>query len=345
MLWGPIHVCSQSARCAVAAAGRGGTEGSPRRRRRRGTYGSKDGSCIPFEVACKTESSITTPLLSLSHGADHFCRFFYALFFLCVRKRGFLCPMEKASKRRRSKKSTYQPIARAAKGYTNVGSSVAIVPAQGFATTGTKQRMVAVPSDMLRYGGLSDMARGRELKFVDTAISLTDVSTTASLTLCNGMASGNSASTRVGRQIRMKSIEMKGISLTQTASLQNAVRYALVLDRQANATVAAFTDIYDTAVTWALRNISNKKRFKVLWDSGIISQIGNGTAGQMTTSAVVPLELYKRINIPVQYNAQNNGNIGDITTNALYFVAIGNNAAGTTDCAALANIRVRFDDD
>lgn len=201
---------------------------------------------------------------------------------------------------------------------------------------------IKAPS-MMRTGGFSFKATGgKELNFVDTALALANVSTTATLTLLNGLAQGTTASTRIGRRIQMKSIEMKGFANAQSTSDFQTVRFAIVLDKQANAAAPAFTDIYDAATPYALRNISNKARFWVLWDSGLKDISGNNSF--MCDTSVESLEIYKRINIPVQYNAGTAGTVGDIQTNALYFVAIGSKATGTTSAMFTGNIRIRYDD-
>ena len=207
------------------------------------------------------------------------------------------------------------------------------------------KRSAAAPS-VLRSGGFSFTSTGgKELNFVDTAFNQPNVSTTASITLLNGLAQGTTASTRIGRRIQMKSVEARMFVFSDTLTLGCVTRFALVLDKQANAAAPAFTDIYDSASSIALRNISNKARFWVLWDSGLLPIIGNvTTAGQGTDSSYKVMEFYKRINIPVQYNAGTAGTVGDIQTNALYFVAIGDTASGTADARLFGNIRVRYDD-
>lgn len=208
-----------------------------------------------------------------------------------------------------------------------------------------KRAAAMVAPSVLRTGGFSFKSTGgKELNFVDTSIANSNVSTTAQITLLNGMAQGTTASTRIGRRIQMKSIEMKGYLVPDTTTLVAIARFAIVLDKQANAAAPAFTDIYDSASPVSLRNISNKARFWVLWDSGLITTAGNTTAGQITDSGVKGLEFYKRINIPVQYNAGTAGTVGDIQTNALYFVAIGSQASGTGDQILTGNVRVRYDD-
>jgi len=311
---------------------------------------SKGGSCIPVEWRVRRSLVLPRHFCPCPSGPTNFLVFHLGGFtFVPGKKRHpFSCVANTMSEKRKSKKSTFNNTtkkSRVSGRRGQVATAVAMVPAEGFATTGSRQRMVAVPADMLRYGGLSDNARGRELKFVDTALALTDVSTTPTINVLNAMGTGNSASTRVGRQIRIKSIEWKGYLQQGTSATYNISRHAIVLDRQANAVAPAFTDIYDAATPIALRNISNKKRFKVIWDSGLISQAGNRTAGQLTGTGMVAVEGYKRTSILVQYNAGTAGTVADITTNALYLVSIGAAAAGAADTELNVNVRIRFDDD
>jgi len=200
----------------------------------------------------------------------------------------------------------------------------------------------AAPPSTMRTGGFSfSSTGGTELNFVDTAAGGTD-STTARVVLLNGLAQGTTASTRIGRRVTMKSIELKGrVSAGSTGTLA-AVRYALVLDKQANAAAPAFTDIYDAALPESLRNISNKARFQVLWDSGLTAVVGSSATP--TDAARRTMEFYKKIGIPVQYNAGTAGTVGDIQTNALYFVAIGDVASGTGAPVSVVACRVRYDD-
>lgn len=200
-----------------------------------------------------------------------------------------------------------------------------------------------VAPSLARSGGFSFKATGgKELNFVDTNIGVGSVSTTASLILLNGLAQGTTASTRIGRRVQMKSVEIKmAIAALATATTQT-VRFALVLDKQANAAAPAFTDIYDSADPRALRNISNKARFWVLYDSGLMPIVGSSAA--LLDNSYRTLEFYKRINIPVQYNAGTAGTVGDIQTNALYWVSIGSVASGTGASNTAGNCRVRYDD-
>jgi len=204
--------------------------------------------------------------------------------------------------------------------------------------------MDAGPS-VSRSGGYSfQSVGGQELNFVDTSLDNANVSTTAQVALLNGMAQGTTASTRIGRRINMKSVELRLRMNTQATTSSTTVRYALVYDKQANAVAPAFTDIYDSATPTALRNISNKARFWVLYDSGLVNLSGASGGTSQTDSTRQSLECYKKINLPVQYNAGVAGTVGDIQTGALYWVAIGDVASGTASAVSVGTARIRYSD-
>lgn len=231
-------------------------------------------------------------------------------------------------------------------GYGSMSKALAASKAGRAAKKSLRRSAALVAPAVKRTGGYSFRAMGgKELNFVDTTLSSSAISTTPYLALLNGMAQGTTASTRIGRRIQMKSLEVKGWIQADSTATVNQVRWVVVLDKQANATAPAWLDVYDAAVPYSLRNISNKARFWVLHDSGLLTVTGNNTtAGQQTDCSLVPIEFYKRINIPVQYNSGSAGTIGDIQTNSLYFMAIGLTASGTADCQLNGTFRIRYDD-
>jgi len=209
----------------------------------------------------------------------------------------------------------------------------------------------AMAPSLARTGGYSFRASGgTELNFKDTSIASLSISTTPTLTLLNGMAQGTTASTRIGRRIGIKSIEWRFNCATSTNTTWTSNRYMLVLDKQANAAAPAFTDIYDSANPSTLRNISNMQRFQVLFDSQEFIMIGdNGGSGVSDYDCDILATAhrgYLKVNIPVQYNVGVAGTVGDIQTNALYFVTIGNATTSITDVDTQpgAVVRIRYSD-
>lgn len=167
------------------------------------------------------------------------------------------------------------------------------------------------------------------------------VSTTPVLTLINGTQNGTAYHNRVGTVISIRSVEMR-IHFISTAGtgVDQIQRYSLVLDRQPNGTAPYFSDIYRMTGGYSsyisLRNLENRKRFKILWDRTYNINVNTGTNYNKY--------LYIKFRRPIKttYNAGNVGDIGDISSNSLYFVRVGSQAAGPTAGAVEGYSRIRF---
>lgn len=205
-------------------------------------------------------------------------------------------------------------------------------------------RARAAPS-MARTGGYSFQASGgTELNFKDT-IPTTSFDDAGSLTLLNGLTQGTTASTRIGRRITVKSIEWRFNCSTSTLTNWTSNRFMIVVDTQANAATPAFTDIYDGLAPSTLRNVSNMPRFKVLYDSDEFIMIGNLSSSPGNDMIARAFKGYIKCHIPVQYNIGTAGTIGDIQTNAIYFVQIGNSNSVTTNTDIFnSQFRIRYSD-
>jgi len=213
-------------------------------------------------------------------------------------------------------------------------------------------KMAKGPS-VLRTGGYSFKSQGgMELNFVDTNVALAAGvgSTSGYLQLLNGTLTGSNNNQRIGRRIDMKSIEFRFSVNNMAQSVMRGVRFSIVLDKQANGAQCNITDIWNQGEPTALRNISNKARFTVLWDSTLLCLIGNdtntgGAVNSLTNTSKMTFQFYKKIGINTQYNVGSSGAIGDIQTNALYFTAQSDCAEadkGTKSIVIEGNFRIRF---
>lgn len=208
---------------------------------------------------------------------------------------------------------------------------------------------------MLRVGGYSFRSMGgKELNFTTSRISHVNLQSQAFHQLLNGISQGTDAQQRVGRRINIKSIEMKVHASTMAITKMALVRFVIVLDKQPNGQVATWEQVYDVDTVlnantpYALRNISNKQRFWVLWDSGLIPIIGDASAKESSNSAMIATrEMYKKVNIPVQYNQGTDATIGSIATNALYLMGVSTaqyQPAVFDGVSVIGNIRLRYAD-
>lgn len=184
------------------------------------------------------------------------------------------------------------------------------------------------------------MASSEEQKNVDVAITIPAAGSAASArTVLNPLAQGTTATTRLGRRVHMKSIYIRGFAqVAPTTTGGASLRILVVYDKQCNGAAAAATDVTVTDVYAAQNNLSNSRRFLTLFDH-VTDHFG--TAGPMG----VPINLYKKLNLDVEFNAGNAGDVTDISTGAvLVFVWMSAGALATANPSSTINSRIRFTD-
>jgi len=207
-----------------------------------------------------------------------------------------------------------------------------------------------------RTGGFSGRspAQSKEINFLDTAVLGAIVSTTVSVAsntiqLLNGMAQGTTASTRLGRRIRIMSIQLRGRIFSAATTTVSKAAVCVVYDKQANAADPAWQDVWDNSTAlganspFAMRNLSNADRFVVLWREEF-DVLGNVTATAITDKGTHVIDHYRRCNLETHYNAGSAGTIGDIQTGSLYVMACSNVATGTAAPLLDLTTRIRFSD-
>lgn len=173
-----------------------------------------------------------------------------------------------------------------------------------------------------------------EFKSKDTSISITP-STTGIITTLNGLARGDTLDTREGRQVRWKSLEYDCEFYINPSSVNsNFVRTMFVIDKQPNAAAPGIGAILDSVSTVSQRNLDNRKRFVILYDKVIQLNVDSKDQARR--------HWYKALDMKTVYDSSNNGDITDITTNSIYFVALSNVAAVLPTLTG--NVRLRFID-
>jgi len=205
----------------------------------------------------------------------------------------------------------------------------------------------AVRNRAPRVKGAIQLYGGRqELKYVDTVISQ-DFDSTPVLTPLNLIAVGDDNTSRDGRQVTIKSVQI-ALSVNKIANGQNeSIRCMLVWDNAVNSGAAPTTlgTILDNAVvtdpTASFPKVDNAQRFTILYDSKIALGPFSSTATQ-SFAADLPhrFDVYKRINVVTQYSGTTAA-IGSIQNGGLYLITVGQLAAGST---AVGGARVRFTD-
>jgi hypothetical protein len=208
----------------------------------------------------------------------------------------------------------------------------------GMAMTARQRRLAEGRIPQIPRGYPHGVMAG-EMKFYDTTVSDTDVDTNATITCLNCMQEGSSVSTRVGRQITMRSVEAQLMVYQNGAATGGVLAIAIVYDRQTNAAAPSWTDIW-TADTHSnmMRNHDNKRRFKVLHRD----RIALPSVGADVTN--VTIEFYRKLRHPTEYNGTNGGTVADITTGGLFLCYQGSQTPGADDGTLKGRVRVRYVD-
>lgn len=206
--------------------------------------------------------------------------------------------------------------------------------------------------------------RGPEVKTVDVKVTNQVFNSTGAIALMNGTAEGTSFYNRIGRRIRMKSIQISGTVDDNTATGVPAndssyLRLLVVYDRQNNGGTPALADILldvDSAGTtttdaYSGLNMTNSDRFKVLMDDRIYIVNDNVTAGNPTnplytslsnlasTSGEVNIKRFIKLNGLETHYGTANANAAGCQTGAVWMVLV---ASAGSMCQANLRVRVRY---
>jgi len=190
-----------------------------------------------------------------------------------------------------------------------------------------------------------------EKKIVDVTAN-TAVADTGYIALLNGLSQGTSVITRVGQKIVIKSIDVRlkcsgqppGATPTAYA---NWLRVLIVWDSQPNGALPPVSDIIEDLTTGtgivspAYKNYLS--RFKILWNR--VFDLVNVSAAAGSTFGMGGSDKYfSKTNLLTSYADSTNGDITDIITGALYFVAVGAHSAAANYPTVEYYSRLRFYD-
>lgn len=198
----------------------------------------------------------------------------------------------------------------------------------------------------VRVGGFVSPSTSGEMKFTDvtlsngtTALAARTWTTPGPTFLLNGLVPDSTATGRIGRKVVMKSLFLRMFcQFAATTTGFGYLRYLVIYDRQSNATAPAVTDILLADDVLSPMNLSNKDRFKVLASGSFdpISAQANGCCKEV--------EIYKNLDLPVQFNAGVAGTIGDIQTGAVYILFAQSGQLATAAPQFNFRSRIRYSD-
>jgi len=203
-----------------------------------------------------------------------------------------------------------------------------------------RNRAPRVKGAIAAYGGR------QELKYVDIASAGYAGDTTGSVTALNLLAVGDDNTSRDGRQVCIKSVQVRGSVFPQDPSTQpTMVRLLLVWDNAVNSgAIATVAQILSAAHSNSFPLIDNANRFTILSDQqfcvGGFSTVA--TQSYAGSPMILPVSIYKKLNLVTQYSGTTAA-IGSIQNGGLLMVTIGDQPAAAGAAFSLAT-RVRFTD-
>ena len=198
-----------------------------------------------------------------------------------------------------------------------------------------------------RYGGLVPSYRGfaprafsgGEWKYFDGTTAAINMSTTGSIFCINGLAPGTAANQRIGMRVTLRSLEFRYRIVATGTALASINRVIVLFDKQANGALPAPTDILNPYATWGMRNLENRKRFKIIWDKTRFSAPVGGDPSRVMVHAYIKF----RRGVIVEFNNGVSGSIADIVSNSLIMLTFGDNAATPPQIDRLQT-RIRYTD-
>jgi len=212
------------------------------------------------------------------------------------------------------------------------------------ATRNPRTRPAALPRP-LAFADFSSSGSslGPEWKDITTNVNISFVVNTGQIIPLNTLVQGTDGKSRVGRKIVIERID-HDMYAYGNLGVPSSSKYALVLDRQPNGILPAWNDIWVQSTPSTLVSTANLDRFHILreWNlSGNGISAGNSNSMWLTQhdQFFQPRQYRKRI--PVSFNNGNAGTVADISSNAIYFVAL---ADATGGFVCIGQFRIWFSD-
>jgi hypothetical protein len=187
------------------------------------------------------------------------------------------------------------------------------------------------------YKVKSSSSKSSIAKAVDIVATVA-VNTTGSLTLLNGLTPGTAINQRFGQRVHFTSGALDvNSSVTATTGTDQFSRFLVVIDRQPNGAAPVITDVLTAVSVIAPINLSNRNRFIVVADRKFHLNASAEPGSQRSFHLGMPAFV-------TNFNTGTAGTIADISTNSMYFIAIGDNAAGVTAASDTVVSRLFFKD-
>lgn len=158
-----------------------------------------------------------------------------------------------------------------------------------------------------------------EFKYNDTSGTISNQNTVANFILLNGITQGDTASTRTGNTIRVKSVEINSQFILNAGLSSSVVRQLLVIPLKTDGIVPNYADIIQSGGTNTIapRNLLLRSNFLILKDEKIDLVAGH--------NSVVTHKCYRKVDIKTVYDVANTL-ISGISNHPIYVIYISNQA-------------------
>lgn len=182
-------------------------------------------------------------------------------------------------------------------------------------------------------------------KIIDTNVNITNITTTPTVTLLNGVALGSDETNRVGRKIWMEKLCFNwGVFPEDTATDITLWRFIIAYDAQANSAAPAWLDLMKETSTLSQYNNDNVDRFSILLDTQGFSGKQQDTATQAMSNSPTTFTNQEELDIDALTIFSGTGaTVASISTGSLYLFYMASGTAGTSSDLIYSS-RVYFND-
>lgn len=191
----------------------------------------------------------------------------------------------------------------------------------------------------------------QELKFFDGTRALANVPTTGSVRpSLNLITRGTGENQRIGRKVIIRQITIR-FTFTLPESIVigdipdgDIIRVILYIDKQANGANAAVTDILETAEIDSYLNLTNKGRFRILFNKFYSMNRNTQASVLFSGSTNVPFQtsqvftVHRHVAVEIEFSGSAD-TIAEIATNNIALMYI----SQLGDIAVRAKLRLRYD--
>ncbi|UYD39136.1 MAG: capsid protein [Wigfec virus K19_668] len=154
----------------------------------------------------------------------------------------------------------------------------------------------------------------------ETNYNITPDQTTGNFTCLNLIAQGDGTADRTGNRIKMFSTNANIRVTINSLASNTCVRIIMFMDRQANGSVPALSELLNNGATIANYNHDYAQRFPILADRKVNLSI----SGKQETT----LRIYRKLGMHTDYDGAT-ASAGDIVTNSLYIFIISDEGTNT----------------